>query len=488
MRVLVAVFGFFAGISAASLFTFSWSAVTFIVLLTGIFLVLFLVRRKTTFVFTALFFVFMLLGVLRVEYARESLPSSLASRIGEEIILTGKVVAEPDIRETTVRLTVQVKTEQEHTKVLVVAPLFPEIRYGETITAEGVLRYPEPFDIDEGRVFAYDAFLAKDGIYAIIPRAHVDVVEERSTPGDHVWGAFSDLKFSGMNALSTALPEPHASLSSGLILGGKQGLGKELLDAFILTGLVHIIVLSGYNVMIVADAVLKVFGLFAKRYAALAAGVVITVFVLIAGAGAASVRAGIMAGIALFGRSTGRTYDAFRALVVAAVLMLVWNPLLLMYDPGFQLSFIATLGLIFGTPLTERWVKKVQPSFLREIIAATIAAQISVLPLLVYQNGLFSFVSLPANILVLPLVPVAMLLSALAGLAGALVPALAPFIGLPAYAVLSLIISLTEFFAGLPFAGITIPAFPFVFVVVLYALLALIVLSAHQKAYVARSK
>lgn len=417
----------------------------------------------------------MILGAVRTSLAQGSLPEPFISRLDTTTTLSGKIIDDPDIRETTARITLLVHEGGVKTKVLAVVPLFPEIKYGETVVVEGILTRPEKFETDTGRVFRYDSFLAKDGIYALVERASILEVFPRENIFDEVRGSFSDIKRAGIYALSTALPEPQAGLAGGLILGGKQGLGSELLNDFILAGLVHVVVLSGYNVMIVAEAVLRLFSLFAKRFAVIAAGIVIGGFVLVAGAGAASVRAGIMASIALFGRSTGRTYDAFRALMAAGVLMLLVNPLLLVYDPGLQLSFIATLGLMFGTPITTKWVSFVRPVFLREITASTISAQIAVLPLLLYQNGLFSLVALPANVLILPLIPLAMVLSAGAGLAGFLTPTLAPFLGLPAHFMLSLIIGATEFFAQLPFAGIAIPAFPLFFVAVSYFALGIFV-------------
>jgi competence protein ComEC len=344
-----------------------------------------------------------------------------------------------------------------------------------------MLELPEPFETTGGRVFRYDSFLAKDGVFSVIQNARVEVLAPREGVWLGIRGALSDFKFQGLDALAKALPEPNASLAGGLILGGKQGLGKELLNDFITSGLVHIVVLSGYNVMIVADAVFRMFGFLSKRWAAGAAVFTILSFVLVAGAGAASVRAGIMASIALYGRASGRKYHALRALIFAGVLMLIQNPLVLAFDPGFQLSFIATLGLIFGTPITERWLTFIRSPFLREIASSTIAAQIAVLPLLLYQNGLFSLVALPANLLVLPVVPIAMLLSAFAGLAGLLVPGIAPLLGFPAHMVLSYIIGAVELFAHVPFAAVSLPAFPFVLVIAAYAVLGVYVSRISKK-------
>ncbi len=468
--LFVGVLGLVCGIAFQILRDAPWQVVVGIGVLGLACGALFCIGKKHSYAYAALFFLLACLGAFRVYVVPDQLPIEYQSLLNTDVSVEGIVVAEPDTRETTQRLTIRIDGEED-TKVLVVAPLYPPVSYGERVRVAGELQEPEPFDTTEGRVFRYDQFLAKDGIFAIIPQASVEVLAPREGVTSHMLGFFTDVKKAGLTALSHALPEPHASLAGGLILGGKQGLGKELLDEFIVVGLIHIVVLSGYNVMIVAEFVLRVFGFLSRRSAVIAALVTISAFVLAAGAGAASIRAGIMAAVALFARASGRTYDAFRALVAAGVVMLLVNPLILIYDPGFQLSFIATLGLIFGAPMVEEKLSIIKSDFLREIVSATIAAQIAVLPLLLYQNGLFSIVALPANVLVLPIVPFAMLFSFFALLVGLVAPVIAPVFGLPAHALLSYIIGIVEVSAALPFAAFSLPAFPFVFVILSYTLL-----------------
>lgn len=477
--------GFLGGIACATHYGFGFLYAAFFLFVGSCLLFLFTKQKSWRACLLLGFISFAAaLGTARVAILPSEAPAWIVSQVGEQVTFEGVVTADPDVRESSARLVLSV----EDARVLAVVPLFPEVRFGEKVRVSGVLQKPEAFLTEAGRTFRYDQFLAKDGIFLLVENASLELVAPREGMVTHVRGFLSDVKRKGIDALSVALPEPHAALASGLTLGGKQGLGSELLDTFIIAGLVHIVVLSGYNVMIVAEAVYRLFLLRARRFAAHAAGVIILAFVLVAGAGAASVRAGIMAGIALFGRASGRTYDAFRALVAAALLMLMWNPLLLLYDPGFQLSCIATLGLIFGAPLVERWCVAVRPAFLRSIIASTIAAQIAVLPLLLYQNGLLSLVALPANILILPVVPLTMAVAALAGVAGFVVPSIAPLLALPAYALLSFIIAGAEFFAELPFSALVVPTFPFAGVVGAYFALALFVWRMSRKAYVTHSK
>lgn len=423
------------------------------------------------------------LGAGRMLFVPQTLPDAYVPLVGEEVVLEGIVIAEPDMRETSQRVLARVP----QTNVLAVASLYPEVSYGEQVRISGRFVLPQPFDTDGGRMFRYDQFLAKDGVFALVERASLETVAPAQGIGNQAMQALIAGKRAFQNGLAQALPEPAASLASGLITGGKQGLGASLLDAFIASGLVHIVVLSGYNVMIVAEGVLRSLRFLGRRRAALMAGITIALFVLAAGAGAASIRAGLMAGFALLARATGRTYAVVRALLVAGVVMLLWNPLLLAFDPGFQLSFVATLGLILGAPVLEERLRFVRSGFWRELLSATLAAQIAVLPLLLFQTGLLSVVALPANLLVLPVVPLAMALSAIAGLTGMLAPAAAPLLGLPAYALLSYITSIAEFMSALPHASIAVPQFSFLLVLLAYGALAYGIAKAPAHRFGARA-
>lgn len=468
---LSGVVGFSIGILIASFVPAHAALAGFSFLLGASFLLLFFFLKERGFLVVAVFCLLSALGIGRVLLVPSELPSSFTKQIGSEISISGTVTAPPDILETTQRLTVEEGEGKERTRILVITERFPEVFVGDQIVATGTLNSPEPFATNGGREFRYDLFLKKDGVFALLSFSDIDVVGQERGFFIDAYRALSLIKPAFIDALSASLVEPYAALSAGLIVGGKEGLPDTLEDAFIKTGLIHIVVLSGYNVMIVADSVRAVLAFLPPRLALGASGATVLLFVLAAGAGAASIRAGLMALIALFGRATGKTYVAVRALLFVGVLMLLHNPLLLTYDPGFQLSFIATLGLLFGTPITECWFSFVRLRMLREVLASTTAAQIAVLPLLLYQTGMLSLVSLPANALVLLVVPLAMWLSYAASAVGFLLPSVAPLFGLPALAILWYITGVAQVLAALPLSSITVPAFSFVFVVFSYTAL-----------------
>jgi len=473
--------GFTSGILCRSLFFFSWPWLLFVVLIAGLLFFVWTTQRRFLYLVCAVALACTVLGAGRVMLVSVSLPPEFATHLEREIQLQGTIVSEPDIRETSQRITIKVEEEGVHTKILAVAPLYPLVTYGSKVIVHGTLVRPEPFQTDTGRTFRYDQFLAKDGVFALVESASIETIAQGQGIETRVMGVLLTAKRAFQEGLARALPEPGASLASGLITGGKQGLGTKLLDAFIVAGLVHIVVLSGYNVMIVAEAVLRAFAFLPRRASAVLAGMTIALFVLAAGAGAASIRAGLMAGLGLLARATRRTYAVVRALLVVAVIMLLANPLLLAFDPGFQLSFVATLGLILLAPIIELRLGSIKSIFWRDLLAATLAAQIAVLPLLLYQTGLFSLVSLPANLLVLPFVPLAMLLSALAGVVGMVLSILAPFAGLPAHMILSFIIYIAELTSALPLAAVSVPQFPFWVTVLAYVGLGYAIAKAPAK-------
>jgi len=217
-----------------------------------------------------------------------------------------------------------------------------------------------------------------------------------------------------------------------------------------------------------------------RRIQFFAGGAALLLFVGIAGISSTAVRAAIMAVIALYARATGRSYAASRALLFAVLLMLLWNPLYLVFDPGFGLSVAATAGIIWLSPLIEARFSRLWP-FLANTLATTLAAQLSVLPLLLYNIGLFSLVALPANLLVNPLVPLAMASSAVAGIIGMtigpLIPIITTVVGFPTLILMRYFIFVAEKSSALPYAAFTLERFPLIFVFAAYAALIYIVAS-----------
>ncbi len=414
----------------------------------------------------ALFIFAVVLGMFRYDLSdRKGPQTALDAFVGQRVTLDARVVAEPDLREKVARLVVAT----EGTKVLVTAGKEPPYAYGDRLSITGKIERPGNFtDETTLREVDYRQYLAKDGIYYEMFLPRVEVLAR----GEGNWLivrllAFKNAFIRNINAL---IPEPHAALLGGLVVGAKQSLGKKLLDDFRTVGIIHIVVLSGYNITIIARFIERMCAALSRNKRLVLAASTMALFALMVGAGATVVRATIMALIALLARGTGRLYAVTRALLVAGVIMLLHNPHILVFDTSFQLSFLATVGLIYLSPLLEPRVQWVTKQWgLREIVVATLATQLFVLPFLLYKTGALSLVSLPVNLLVLAAVPATMLFGFLAGMFGFVWSALALPFAWVAYALLAYELAVVEWFARMPFAAVVLASFPLWLVVLWYA-------------------
>jgi competence protein ComEC len=165
-----------------------------------------------------------------------------------------------------------------------------------------------------------------------------------------------------------------------------------------------------------------------------------------------------MGGLVLLANNSGRIYNPKNSLTLAAFLMVLANPMILRYDVGFQLSFFATLGIIYVAPLLSPYFKKIPNRFnFKETFLMTFSAQLMVLPLLLFYFHNFSLVALPVNIIILPFIPLAMALGFFTGLGGLIWSKLGLIIGALAWLVSSLVLLIVKFFAHLPFASFQVP-------------------------------
>ncbi|MBU6321196.1 MAG: ComEC/Rec2 family competence protein [Patescibacteria group bacterium] len=432
---------------------------------------------RRTYLLAALCLIAAALGVARAAFVHAGLPAAFAPDVRQRVAYEGVVTGDPDLRDASARIPVTVGKGSAHATVLAVVPRTSAVAVGDRARVTGTLLLPQPFAGDNGRVFAYDEYLAARGVTALVEYGSVRV--EREAPWWSLPAALARVKHWFLAGLDRALPEPAASLAGGIVVGGKSGLGTELQDAFTRTGLVQIVVLSGYNVMVVAEWVMAALAFLRvpRRQAAPAGALALLAFVGVAGFSATALRAALMALFALYARATGRSYAAARALAATVLIMLLANPLLLLYDPSFELSVAATAGLIWIAPRIETRLAWLGSPFWQDALATTVAAQLAVLPLLLYETGNLSLVAIPANLLAAPVVPLAMGAAFVAGVvgasAGALWPALAFIAGVPAYLAAECLILLARAFAALPGAAYTIGAFPPAFVPLAYAALAI---------------
>lgn len=415
-------------------------------------------------------------GMLRL-HLEESAISPLYELEGKQVQITARIVREPEDRGTSTHLQVTPLNESKYAdeQILVRVDRFVAIQnnfaYGDVVSVSGTIERPTSFATDGGRTFDYPGYLKARGVEYMIPFGDITLLTKSS--GGFIGQLFA-LKQKSMEVIETYITEPYAGLGEGVLLGVKRAIGADLEATFRETGIIHIVVLSGYNIMIVVEFVMFLLSFWFFPRTRMVLGIIaVSLFAIMVGLSATVVRASTMAILLLIARATGHTYAVLRALVFAGVCMLCINPYLLVHDPGFQLSFLATLGLIILSPYIEKRLARV-PTFvgIRSFLTATLATQITVLPLLLYHTGMFSVVAIFVNVLVLPMVTVAMLLTFLTGVIGTLTSVGGIGVGYLAYLSLKYIVTIAEFFGAFPFASISIEAFPFFLVVVAYLVLA----------------
>lgn len=307
------------------------------------------------------------------------------------------------------------------------------------------LERPERFDPH----FDYPMYLAKEGIGFVVRGCPVD-----SIPGRNDWlrSRLHGVRTFVVSVIEKRVSEPEAGLARGLLLGGSDELPEALARDFRIVGLSHIVAISGYNISVLAGGFFLLgigLGWYRKRAVWIAfLGTVL--FVLLVGAPASAVRAALVATAGFGAALVSRPVSGVPILCFTAALMLFGNPLLLRYDIGFQLSFLATFAILFSAPWRSRFGGK--SWFVGSFVDAfliTFSVLLFITPLTLIHFGTLSPYALFANILALPLVPAAFLFSFGTVIFG-WIPGLGALMGWMTYAVLHTLVVITETVARLP--------------------------------------
>ncbi len=450
--------------------------------------------RKALYIILSVFFFSSLLGTARVFIFDVSFTNELGAFEQGQSVVLGSVIASPEYTESSVRFRMKVTSVNDNEVdgvVLVSANPFTEIVYGDYVRVRGVLKKPESFITDSGRTFDYERYLYARHITHTVSFAQVSV--EKHTGGNPVVSFLQKVKNTLVRRIETILPDPEAPLLSGLLLGERQSLGEELYTSFQKAGVVHMIVLSGYNVSLVAHAFLKTTSFFLPRVMSFStAGIGIIAFALMTGASETTVRASIMATLIIVASVLKRPHSALRALLLAGAIMVLINPYILLFNLSFQLSFLATAGIILAADPVAKKLTFLPTFFgIRDIAGATIVAQASVLPLLIVSIGSVSIVSPIANVAVIGAVPWAMAFGFIASMLSFISPVIAFPVTVITEALLIYILKVSVWFGGLPFASLTIPQSfmwgALVVVALSYATLGYVLIRGNEKRLLLRS-
>lgn len=325
-----------------------------------------------------------------------------------------------------------------------------ELLRGDILTVSGQLR--EGFGIFIGTMY----------------RVTIENIE-RPQPGDLgrvVRDGFADKVRMGIN-------EPQASLGIGYLTGQKSALPEDLSESLQIAGLTHIVVASGYNLTILVRLARRLFIRWSKYLSAISAGLMIVCFVAVTGLSPSMTRAGIVSGFSLLAWYYGRSFHPFVLLPFVAAITVLWQPSYAWGDMGWQLSFAAFAGVMVVAPLLQNYFfGKDPPGVLRQVLGETVAAHLVTLPVTVGAFGVLSHVAIIANILIVPLVPLAMLLTFIVGCVAIAVPIIVEWVALPAQWLLTYMTTVATWLAELPWAQteVTLPGWVMgIYVVLLVA-------------------
>ncbi|HUD04092.1 MAG TPA: ComEC/Rec2 family competence protein [Candidatus Paceibacterota bacterium] len=399
--------------------------------------------------------------------------------------IIGIISQDPDIRQNGNRLTVRVESVNgekvtNESNIIAVTGLFPTYEYGERLEITGVLKSPKNFtDDNTGETFDYITYLQKDRIYFLVYQPKIKIISTNA--GDPILSFLFNIKHAFIQSLGTEIPEPNASLLSAMIVGARHLLSDDITTMLRQVGIVHIIILSGYSINIIAESVRRFFSRLPRAYSLSLSALSIILFCLMTGASSIVVRASIMTLILIFSHSQSRSYNVVRAMSVAVFLMILWNPMILVFDSDFQLSCLATFSLIYVAPIFDRKLARFPNPFeLKDIFIATISIQALALPYLIYLMGYVSLFALPANILTLPVLPFTMFFGMLSGTLGLVSTILAFPFSVTAYVLSSYELFIGRIFAAIPFSDINIPM-PFWLVAIICTIILFFIVRFYRK-------
>ncbi len=378
----------------------------------------------------------------------------------------GIVIAPPDAREDRqqIRISADSITQNSRTYatngiVMIDAPRWIDVRYGDHVRATGTLTTPSRYGN-----FSYADYLARAGIYSQLRDASVEILAADSAANPFT--ILLDLRRRAADQFARSLPEPESGLLTGILLGDESSIADSTEDAFALTGAAHIVAISGFNMVVVSGIVTGLLKRLRapRRLSTLLALAAIAVYTLFVGASAAVLRAALMSGLLIVGKNLRRKTFVPTSLAFAALILSAVNPLTL-WDVGFQLSFAAVLGIaLFTDPLQNRFSALLSRLFpksaaarlsewLAEPLIVSLSATVAVLPLIILLFGRVSWVTLFVNVLIVPVQPLILILGGAAAISGWVFPPLAAIFHAGVFILLAYTIDVVRFFAALPFAS-----------------------------------
>ena len=441
-------------------------------------IIIFLLIKKDFLIIAGFCLLILVMGILRVQISEFNVASDKLSKFNDkgQVVLTGIISNEPDVRDTYQKIRVKIGVSA----VLVAINRYPEYRYLDKIKLTGKLETPA-----ETEDFSYKNYLMKDGIYSVMGFPNIELVSQKYQYNifSYFYEKILFLKQKLRESIFENFSPPESFILQGIVLGDKTTIPQDIKNKLNITGISHIIAVSGTHIVVLSSIIMSflLFLGFCRGHAFYFSAVFICFYIILVGLPASGVRAAIMGIIYLLGQKLGRQNTSSRIIVLAAALMLLQNPLLLFYDVGFQLSFLAVLGLIYLEPYLRALIKFfIKQSFKKDLkekydsaaalFSATISAQIFTLPIIIYNFGNISFVSPIANLLILPMIYYLMLFGFLSAFAGIFSGILGWILSVPCYFLMRYFLWIIDIFSK-PWAFRTIENIHWLWLLTLYLII-----------------
>jgi len=416
--------------------------------------------------------------MLTVALEQEGYKTSLVNYVGKNVLLTGTLVDDADLRRNKAFYLleaekIKIDGQTMHTTGRVRIAVHDTERifeYGDVVRVKGRLKEVNPSG-NPGQ-FDYKVWLERRGIYVVMTvwESHnIDKIGEGDVNFLKATALHVKQKF--ISVLYSTLPSEHAAIVQGMLFGDRGLISDEISHEFMMTSLIHILCVSGFHVgLVLADFLIIFYLLKIPRYLEAPLGTALLIFyAFMTGLGYSVVRATVMGIILLWTRHFEYERDWPTAMAFAAAVILFIYPSAI-FEPGFQLSFAVTFGILHLTSVAEKLLGNM-PKKLKLAISVPVIAKITAIPLVVYHFHLISFVGFIANIILAPIISSVMMFAANSVLIGIFSLKLAFIVNAVTSALLDLMLTAVDFLAGLPFAAVFVKSIPSYMIISYYLLL-----------------
>lgn len=336
--------------------------------------------------------------------------------------------------------------------------------YGQILTVTAKTNIPQETKIQK--------FLLGKNIHIYMQVSDYDNINDYNCNWQcHSMRSIYNLKLWILNKIEQAYPNQVGEFLKGILIGYTDTLPEDIKESFKKTGVSHILAVSGYNMAIIVMLVYQQLmnRQIARKISFLITIIVILVFTILTGAEASIMRAGVFTTLILTAEQIQRYVGGIRPLILCATILVLINPFYIAYDIGFQLSFLAVIGLIIYGQLFQTYTEGIPSLGILPMIGETFFAQILVLPILIYYFGQISIISILANILIVPIIPLAMAWGSLTSL----------FLNwsiftYPLTIIIQIILSINQSLANLSWASVKLPQISGFMLLLIYIVLGML--------------